>query len=196
MDRDLPRITSGFYPVERQGDQTFAWTSSRAVLSLRGLDRTIPWQCAVRLRGARPALNSQPVVDLGVDEVRSASYQATNDYQDVAVTVPERPGDPGLTLTIASSPVFVPGGSDKRQLGVQVDRLICTPGARRVLPPRRAMLAAAVSGAVFGATFGLVGGSLLWAIGGTLLSPSHKPYRSRLDQRLRVYQETIAWLAL
>jgi len=197
MDRDLPRLTSGFYPVENQGE-TFAWTSARAALRLPGLDRRSPWLCSVRLRGARPAPLPQPIVDIGGDGVTLARHAATNEYRDVEVTVPLRSNGPGLTLTIASSPTFVPGPSDRRELGVQVDRVVCRPGGERtVLPPLRAFMAASVAAATFGAALGLIGPGLSWAIGGTLLlaiaqtiplTAGPAPYS--------VYQDSVAWIAI
>ena len=49
MDRDLPRgIASGFYPIERSGDLTFAWTARRASTSsaARGNGRSFPAKTA------------------------------------------------------------------------------------------------------------------------------------------------------
>ena len=73
MDRDLPRNVSGVYPPEFVSGQTFAWTSGRAKVSLPGLDRRVPWTCAVRFRGGRSAPLPQPTVDLQVDGVTLGS---------------------------------------------------------------------------------------------------------------------------
>jgi len=49
-------------------------------------------------------------------------------------------------LSISSSTTVVPGAGDRRELGVQVDRLVCRPeAAGLVLPPRRAIGAAALA---------------------------------------------------
>ena len=169
MDRDLPRLTSGFYPVEHQSD-TYAWTASRAALRLPGLDRRSPWLCSVRFRGARPAQLPQPQVEISADGIVVARQEATNDYREVEVTLASRPNQSGVTISIASSPTFVPGASDNRELGVQVDRLVCRPEQWRLpLPPLRAIRAASFSAAVFGAVAGLIGPGLLSAVGGTIL---------------------------
>ena len=201
MDRDLPRLVSGVYPVERpveQRDETFAWTSRQAVFTLPGIDRRASWLCSVRLRGARPAPHPQPNVNIGADGVTLTTYEATNEYREVEATVPPSSTGPGLTLTITSSPVFVPSPSDPRELGVQVDRLVCRPGGERiVLPPRRATLSASVAGAAFGAAFGLICSGLSWAIAATVLvtigqavplTAGPAPYS--------VYQESVVWIAI
>jgi hypothetical protein len=159
MDRDLPgRVASGFYPAERAGDTTFAWTGRRASLALSGLNRSSPWECSVSLRGGRSDPATQPTVDLAVDGILGASAAATNDFRVLAVEAPSRPGD-GLSLDITSSATIVPGPSDSRQLGVQVDQVVCRP-ARAVLPPRAVVLHAALTAAAFGAAIALVGTSV------------------------------------
>ncbi len=197
MDRDLPRLTSGFYPVESLGE-TFAWTSPRASLRLPGLDRRSAWLCSVRLRGGRPDQFPQPIVDIAADGITSARRAATNEYQDVEVEVPPRSNAPGLTLTIASAPTFSPGVTDPRELGVQVDRLACRPGGERmVMPPLRAIMAASMGGAIFGAALGLMGPGLLSAIGGTLLLAIAQtvPLSTGLGP-YSAYQDDVVWIAI
>jgi hypothetical protein len=164
MDRDLPPgVVSGFYPFERAGSETFVWTSRRADLTLSGLNRTRPWVCSVRFRGGRSGPHPQPLVQVAVDGVTAASQLATNEYQDVQVPVPTRPSH-GLSLTISSSVTVVPGPRDRRELGVQIDRVVCRPEvAGLVVPPRRAIGAAAAAGAAFGAALGLAGTTLAGA---------------------------------
>ena len=62
--QELPAVGKGFYAPERAGDVGFAWTSSRADLTLRGLDRTSAWSCALRFRGARADPRLQPHVQV------------------------------------------------------------------------------------------------------------------------------------
>ncbi len=168
-DVDLPRVmASGFYPVERNGDETFAWTGPTASLRLRGVDRHVQWQCAARVRGGRGPFIAQPSIDLGVDGLTLATARATNDYQDIQVMALPR-ASPGLTLSIASSSTFVPGVSDTRQLGVQVDRVVCRPVNGVVRPPARSWMAASASGAIFGAAFAVLGAGIAWGATGLLL---------------------------
>src|SRR4051812_417027 len=90
MDRSLPRrLASGFYDTERSGQTTFAWTSQRADIKLAGLNRRVPWACAIRLRGGRADPATQPVVALEVDGIAVRQVKATNDFQDAPLVVPK-----------------------------------------------------------------------------------------------------------
>ncbi|HYN08320.1 MAG TPA: hypothetical protein VES67_13130 [Vicinamibacterales bacterium] len=157
MDRDLPRAASGFYPVERVVRDTFAWTTARAEFVFPRFDRTAAWRCSVSVRGGRPADVPLPMVGLEVDGVELVRRSVTNDYQTIEVGVPARARTPGLRVGIVVSPTFVPAG-DPRPLGVQVDRLSCRPAeSGLILPPRRAIIAAALAAAALGAAFSLAG---------------------------------------
>ncbi|PYR58455.1 MAG: hypothetical protein DMF85_10665 [Acidobacteria bacterium] len=162
MDRDAPRILSGFYDPEQYRDETFAWSSPRADVRLPDLDRRVEWQCVVRFRGGRPGGVAQPKVDLAVDGITLVSVTAPDLYQDVNVIVPPRSRQDGLQLTIVTDRPFVPGPADTRRLGVQVDRIACRPGAG-ALPPRRGLAVAALAGAAFGAGFAIVA-TLTWSV--------------------------------
>ena len=163
MDRNLPRSASGFHGLERDGDTTFVWTAERAVLRFSGLDRSTPWRCVVRFRGARPPELPQPVLEVAVDGVLVASSVATNDFQPIEVSLARRPRA-GLSLALTSTPVFVPGGADARHLGVQVDRVACDPRRAWIRPPAAAALAATGGTAAFGAAIVLSGGSITLAL--------------------------------
>jgi hypothetical protein len=170
MDRDLPRNVSGLYAPEHAGSDTFAWTAKSARVVLPGLDRRVPWTCAVRVRGGRSDPLPQPVVNLQVDGITLSSRPATNALQDLDVTVPPSRVRSGLTLTIAVSNTFVPGPADPRELGVQVDRLQCRPAASTIpLPPPRAISGAMLAAAIFGAAFALIGVTPGSAVGAALL---------------------------
>lgn len=169
MDRDLPSNVSGIHPPEREGDLTFAWTSGRAELTLDGIDRRVTWVCALRFRGGRPARHAQPVVDVAVDGIRLASITATNEYQTFEITVPTR-GRDGLALTMTVSPTMVPGPADRRELGVQLDRLACRPEAGSIaLPPTHAIGSAMLAGSAFGAALSLLNITAVSAVGATVL---------------------------
>ncbi len=168
LDRDLPANVSGIHAPERDGERTFAWTSGRADLVLEGLDRRTTWVCALRFRGGRPDQHAQPTVDVAADGIRLASGIATNEYQDLEVTVPPRDRD-GLTLTITASPAMVPGAGDPRALGVQIDRLGCRPGdGGMALPPRRAIANAMLAAGLFGAALALLNITAVSAVGATI----------------------------
>ena len=161
MDRQLPRrVASGFYPPERADDLTFVWTSRAAEVRLPGFDRRKPWTCVLRFRGGGPELH-RTMIDVAADGITLVRARATPDFQDLQVTIPPRDRS-GLTLGVTSSATFVPGPGDKRELGVQVDRLACEPAnAGLILPPGPAIRAAAMAAAVFGAALGLANISLL-----------------------------------
>jgi hypothetical protein len=158
MEGDLPRLASGFYPPEHAGSEPFAWTAKRARVVLAGLDRRAAWRCAIRFRGARGPEIPQPIVELAVDNA-NASKVATNTYDVLSVVAPPRPGASGLTVTINSSSAFVPGPADTRELGVQVNHLVCEPAAAGgiVWPPRDTLINATLAAMVFGAALGLIG---------------------------------------
>jgi hypothetical protein len=157
MDRALPRrFASGFYDSERSGDTTFAWTSQRADIKLAGLNRRTPWSCLVRLRGGRSDPATQPAVDLAADGIVGATVKATNDFQDATIVLPPRSSS-GAVMTITSSSTLVPGPSDPRQLGVQIDHITCVPQGGMAWPPSATIRDAALTGAIFGAVFALVG---------------------------------------
>ena len=171
MDRDLAPVGNGFYPVERGGDRTFAWSSGRASITLPGLDRRETWSCSMRFRGARPdPAMPQPNLDVAVDGATAAIRRATNEFQDLDVTVPARPSSSGLILTLTSSTTFVPGESDRRELGVQFDRVACGPVDAWVVPPRGPLGSAALAGALLGGAFALTGITAASAVGASVLA--------------------------
>lgn len=170
MDRDVPRATAGFSPVERHLDETYAWSGQRAQVALPGLDRDVAWACVVRLRGGRPPGVPQPQVQIAADGVTMRTESASNTYRDIHVAVPGRGGRHGLSLTITSEPTWVPGPGDPRALGVQVDRIACTPDGAAAWPPARSLVAVAGSGAALGAAFALAGVGIVAAGALTMLA--------------------------
>lgn len=158
MDRDLPRsVGSGFYPVERSGETTFAWTSRRADVTLAGFSRRSPWTCAARIRGGRADPATQPTVTVAVDGLTVTAVTAGNEFEDVPIAIPPRESN-GVVVSLASSRTIVPGTSDTRELGIQVDRLACRADSRGVVfPPTAAIRSAALGAAIFSAALALAG---------------------------------------
>jgi hypothetical protein len=165
MDRETPAYLNGFYPGERDGSTTFAWTAERAAIRLPGVDRRRPWSCTVRLRGARADAAALPTVVVALDGSTVASIATSNDFRDVTVSVPSRRDRNGLVVTLTSLPAFAPGGGDPRVLGAQVDRLACEPEDGWTWPPRQAMASVAASGAALAGAIALLGGSLTVILG-------------------------------
>ena len=169
MDRAMPSYASGFYPVERDGHDTFAWTAEHSEIALAGLDRRVPWACEIRFRGAWPTDDQMPELRVAVDGRQVGVWRGSNEFQDVRAEVPLSPAKPGLVLSLTSSTVFEPGPADPRRLGVQVDRISCAPSSGILLPPRRALGAASVSAAILAAGFALTGITAGSAIGAGLV---------------------------
>ena len=169
FDADVSRpVASGFYPAERSPEETFAWTAALATVTLRGVDRDVPWRCSVRMRGARPPGLPEPQAAFGIDGLTVETEAAGLAYRDIEIVAPPSPRARSLSLTISTSPTFVPGPADTRELGVQVDRIACAPVSRAVQPPLDALIAAATSGAAFGALLGVLSGAWI-AAGATVL---------------------------
>jgi hypothetical protein len=163
MNGPMPRrLAAGFYEPERihgNGvDLTFAWTSARADLKLAGLDRSRAWRCTVMLRGPRPGQEPSPQVMLTVDGLSAEPRATTSEFREYPVDIPSAPGRSGGQLSIATLSTFVPGPNDRRDLGVQIDRIACAPTDARLMPPPRSTARqAAFAGALFGAGVGLAG---------------------------------------
>jgi hypothetical protein len=199
MYRDLPRgVATGFYPVERAGEQPYAWTGRSAGVRFAGMRRSAPWECVVRFRGGRADVASLPDVEVAIDGIVAGRRVATNDYEDLAVRAEPMPRGDGLTLMITSSNVFVPGPGDPRELGIQVGHIGCRPADEaRVLPPGRVLRHATVAAAVLGAGIGWAGVPALWGLllglmvvlgQAFLLSTGLGPYGA--------YAGWVAWFAL
>ncbi len=198
MDRGASAVVAGLYDVERVGQETYAWTRRDATLTLPGLDRRAEWYCTVRVRGGRSDVSTLPEVVMSVDGVIAATHQTTNEYQDVTVVLPPRPLTPGATVTLTSSNTVIPGPSDKRTLGVMVDRWACAPAAATfVWPPRRILTTAALGGAAFGAAFALIGAGMLATIGAAALLAVAQAVPLRWEFGMFTpYPERAAWLAI
>ena len=163
MDGPLPDFISGIYAPERDQTGTFAWSSSRVLIDLAGIDRQVAWTCAIRFRGARGGGLPQPVVDARVDGQHVASIPATNDFQDLGLHLPAVSAA-GSTVDLEIGPTFVPGGADRRELGAQIDRLACRPAHAVVRPPSNALALASVAAGAFAAALALLGLSLTSAV--------------------------------
>ena len=157
MNPQVTSVVRGVYAMERSGDEVFSWTGPQATLVLPGLDRRVPWSCTARLRGARENPATLPDVSAAVDGAAVMTMRTTNDYGNLAFTVPPSAGAGRAILTLAASNTFQPGGTDRRALGFRLASWTCAPaGSGIVLPPRQALTEMAVATAVFGIAFGLM----------------------------------------
>lgn len=151
FDRELPAGATGFYGVERDGGETFVWTAEVATLVLAHVDRDVAWRCDITMRSARLPGQPVPRVSVAVDGIAGHAGDATPDYATVGVQLPPRPGRPGFTLTLATTPTVRGGPEDPRALGVRVDRIICAPATegQRASAPAPTLATAAIAGAAF-----------------------------------------------
>jgi hypothetical protein len=166
FDSDVPRpIASGFYGSESTPQETYAWTAALATVTFRDIDRRVPWRCSIRMRGAHPADLPQPVAALGVDGITVRTGPAGLEYREVALDAPASSRASSLSITILTTPTFVPSTADKRELGVQVDSIRCVPASdERASAPSSALFAAACAGAAFGALFAALGSMTMAAV--------------------------------
>lgn len=149
------RLLSGFYPVEhtREGF-TFAWTRGSFGLMFPGLDRTRRWTVTIRLAAARPD-GTSPRLAASIDgHVQPMLALPPSGFVERQFTLEALPGGArGASLAFAVVPTFIPGPSDRRELGVQVDWIRLETPARWAglpggTPPAGAGL---VAGALVGA---------------------------------------------
>lgn len=158
MDRDFPVGIRGFYPPEKNGEITFAWTGRQAEWDFQGADRGVPWTCAVRVVNWRPP-SAQPVgLRIAANGLDVAGLDAVGAAEDISFTVPPSTAGRGLRLVMVVSSTFRPGADDPRDLGLAVDRLTCAPERGRYATPPPAMWSdAALAAAAVGAAIGVSG---------------------------------------
>jgi hypothetical protein len=150
------RLLSGFWEPEVDNGTTFAWTHDKATVLVPGLRRQFRWHCAVRFRGGRPSSAVQPQVAFAVDGLNVATVTATNEYQDVRVVL-DKSARSGARLSISSTPTFK-APPDPRELGVQIESVICRPEQGAIAwPPRQTVGNASLAGAIWGAVIALSG---------------------------------------
>lgn len=166
---DPPRLMSGVYPAEHddRAQLTFAWTRDEAVLRLPGLDRRVGWTMHLRMRGGRPGAN--PTVQVLCDGLPIDTIQTGTEFQEARILLPPRPERRrGATIALRVSSTIIPGPSDPRPLGVQLDEVSLAPD-RAVLAPREALAGAALSSAAMGAAIALLGVTAGSAIGAAIV---------------------------
>jgi hypothetical protein len=164
-----PGTVRGFYGTERDAAAgvTFAWTGREAGLTLPGLDRRMPWTLTLRARSLRAGPDA-PILTFYVDGVEVGTQQATPGFSEHQVVVPPRPERPGVDLAVRSSSTFVPGGGDRRALGVMVDVLQLSPHGL-ALPASEILALVMLTGAVLAAATASTGVTSGTAIGSAVL---------------------------
>ena len=177
-DRDLPRELTGFYPIERAGGLSFAWTRPHAGLALPAIDRRVPWRLAIRAQVWRPAGVPLPRVRLAADGIALVDRVMDGGESEVGATIPPRPGRRGVLVTIDTAP-FVPGGEDTRALGLAVEsvRLQAASGWPRL--PFSALAPAALAVLLIGLLFAAIGLPAGWAFAGACTAALAECWGSR-----------------
>ena len=153
-----PSQVTGLYLTERDPATglTFAWTGEVLTIRLPGLDRQVPWHLEARARAARPDPATNPELAIFADGSPIVTMPTSSDFADIQVEIPARPDRTGLTISARSSKTMVPGPHDPRALGIMVDWIRLTPQGI-VMPPRRALAAAAIAPALAALALALLG---------------------------------------
>lgn len=166
MDLEVspPSQVTGLYLTERDRATglTFAWTDEVLTIRLPGLDRQVPWRLEMRARAARPDPADNPELAIFVDGSHVVTVPTSTDFADIQVAIPARPDRLSLTISARSSSTMVPGPHDPRTLGVMVDWIRLTPQGV-VIPPRRALAAAAAVPALAALALALLGATAVSA---------------------------------
>jgi hypothetical protein len=159
-----PAEVTGLYLTERDpaSGLTFAWTGEVLTIRLPGLDRHVPWHLEARARASRPDPTANPELAIFADGSHIVTVPTSSDFADIQLAIPARPDRLGLTISMRSSKTMVPGPHDPRALGVMVDWIRIRPEGI-VMPPRKALAAAAVVPAIAALALALLGATAVSA---------------------------------
>ena len=166
MDRRLPPGVKGFYPLERQGKTSFAWSSGSVRLEFDHVDRRVPWVCRAdvinwRSPGAGPAR-----VQIRSNDALLLDRQVGEPDAALEFTIPPDAPSSVIDASINVSPTFRPGAQDPRDLGLAFDAIGCEPAAGSTPWPAGAIIGrGAAAAAIIGITVGLAGLPMLAALG-------------------------------
>ncbi|MDA1184673.1 MAG: hypothetical protein O2930_08520 [Acidobacteria bacterium] len=105
------------YAAEHLDGLSWVWTHPRAEVSLPNLDRGVAWQWSSRVLLHRPADIGPTVLRITVDDVVAFEGEVVHDSR-IVFAIPEARGLTGAVLTFDTTPTFVPGPEDSRELGV------------------------------------------------------------------------------
>ena len=133
LDGDSRATLRDFYAVERLDGLSWVWTRPRAELSLPNLDRGVAWQWSSRVLLHRPSDIAPTVLRITIDDVVAFEQIVVHD-SEVEFVVPEALGLTGVVLTFDTTPAFVPGAGDPRELGVALSSV--SLGAERGTAPK------------------------------------------------------------
>jgi hypothetical protein len=156
----------GLFPAEfdTHSSRSFSWTATGGAFVIPLLDRSQVYQLRLTVRGASraPDRPSQELV-LAVDGLAVERVVLTGHPQTFVVDIPPaRRSRTEIGFTLSHG--FVPGGHDRRELGMIVDEVALSSPDGWIRVPGRAWLAGALAGAALGLAFALIGGSLAWML--------------------------------
>lgn len=147
-------ILEGLHQPEQARDGTaFAWTSGSTALNIPDLDRRVAWQLTLRIAsGPRPRQRENPTLTLAADGATLVERVLEREARDEIVVIPPT-ASRGLHLQLATTPPFVPGPHDPRELGATLLRMTLVP-VGQPLPSSRSFAAALLVGATIGMVLG------------------------------------------
>ena len=155
--------TRGFFPIEHGAGFDFNWAGRTAEISFPGLDRRIPWHWKAVARSSRPP-GQVPTVSISVDGDAGSAREIAGDAEPIDVVLPARPGRTGATVTIDTTPAFVPGSGDSRELGIALEAISIAPDGLP-LPPWQASAFGAMSVLLLGAALAALDIPWPWTLG-------------------------------
>jgi len=119
---------TGFHPAELDLDtgRYFSWTSGHAQLAFRHLSRHVAYLVTITIRSSRPAGDPLPVVRVSVDDRVVLQADTATAGRVLSFEIPRSEGL-GSVVVIDADPVYIPGPSDKRALGIVVEDVAVAP---------------------------------------------------------------------
>ena len=166
MDRRLPPGVKGFYPLERQGKTSFAWSSGSVRLEFDRVDRRVPWVCRADVINWRSAGAGPARVQIRSNDALLLDRQVGEPDAALEFTIPPDASSSVIDARIDVSPTFRPGPQDPRDLGLAFDAIGCEPAAGSTPWPAGAIIGrGAAAAAIVGITVGLAGLPMLTALG-------------------------------
>lgn len=163
-DVDLRALARGFYPFETNDQGPYVWTRPHAELSVAGLDRRVDWRFTGDVMVWRPSGVPPPKLRIAVDEVVGLE-DTIADTVRLDIPIPRRADMKGATLTLDTTPGFVPGPQDSRELGVAIRSMAIAPAGGVPLPPIRALAAGTLAVLAIGASLLVIGVPAMWILG-------------------------------
>lgn len=138
---------SGFYPAELDAGRPFSWMAGSGRIRLLRLDRREPLTLSLWVQ---PAVTNRPVdLTMAVDGFAAPPRRLGPGPQQVDIVVSPSESTRAI-VSLGVSATLVPGGSDRRSLGIRVDGVALAPARGRLRIPAESLLRAAIAGVALG----------------------------------------------